>query len=196
MLKHKSLATSIEATLDEIHDLWGWFVALGVSFVILGGICIVGEATATLVTVLAFGWLLIAGGVVALIQAFYTRSWSGFFLQLLNALLRGFTGYLLIRYPISGEFSLTLLLASFFFVGGVFRAVAAAALRFPYWGWSMFSGIVSLGLGVMLLTQLPVSSLWFIGLAIGIDFIFDGTSLVSLGLALRHVPSGRSLASA
>jgi len=196
MLKRKSLATSIETTLDDIHDSWGWFVALGVSFVILGGICIVGEVTATLATVLTIGWLLIVGGVVALIQAFYTRTWSGFFLQLLNALLRGFTGYLLVRYPISGELSLTLLLASLFFVGGVFRAVAAGALRFPHWGWSMVSGIVSLGLGVMLLWQLPVSSLWFIGLAIGIDFIFDGTSLVSLGLALRHVPSGRSLASA
>lgn len=195
MSERKSLAASIEKSLDDIHDSWGWFVALGIALVILGGICIIGDVTATLATVLAFGWVLILGGVFALIQAFYTRTWSGFFLQLLNALLRGFTGYLLIRYPISGELSLTLLLASLFFVGGVFRAVAAGTMRFPYWGWSMVSGIVSLGLGVMLLMQLPASSLWFIGLAIGIDFIFDGTSIVSLGLALRQVPSGRSLAS-
>ncbi|MGA2710601.1 MAG: HdeD family acid-resistance protein [Steroidobacteraceae bacterium] len=196
MSERKSFAASIETSLDDIHDSWGWFTALGVTFIILGGICVVGEVTATLAAVLAFGWLLLVGGVVALIQAFYTRTWKGFFLQVLNALLRGFTGYLLIRYPLSGEMSLTLLLASFFIVGGSFRAIAAGTLRFPYWGWSMFSGIVSLGLGVMLLNQLPVSSLWFIGLAIGIDFIFDGASLVALGAALRHVPSGRSLASA
>jgi len=78
----------------------------------------------------------------------------------------------------------------------MFRAIGAVALQFPRWGWAMCSGIVSVGLGIMLLTQLPVSSLWFIGLAIGIDFIFDGVSFVALANGLRHFPSGRSFASA
>lgn len=186
----------IAAGLDEIHDSWGWFLALGIALIVLGCICILGDMTATLVTVLAFGWLLLVGAVLALIQALRARTWSGFFLYLLNALLRGFLGYLLIRYPLAGETSLTLLLASFFIVGGVFRAIGAGALQFPRWGWAVFSGIISVALGIMLLTQLPVSSLWFIGLAIGIDFIFDGTWFIALGAALRGVPSGRSLASA
>ena len=188
MSEQKSIAASIAAGLEEIHDSWGWFVALGISLIVLGAVCILSEVTTTLVTVLVFGWLLLVGGVFALIQAFRTRSWSGFLLCLLSALLRGFTGYLLIRYPISGALSLTLLLASFFIVGGTFRAVGAGALQFPRWGWAVFSGIVSVALGVMLLMQLPTSSLWFIGFAIGIDFIFDGTSLVALGAALRRVP--------
>jgi uncharacterized membrane protein HdeD (DUF308 family) len=57
-----------------------------------------------------------------------------------------------------------------------------------------FSGLVSVALGVMLLMQLPTSSLWFIGLAIGIDFIFDGASFIALGAALRGVPSSRTFA--
>jgi len=196
MSENKSIAASIAAGLDEIHDSWGWFMAFGIGLIIMGGICIAGEVTATLATVLTFGWLLLFGGVLALIQAFRMRSWSGFFLCLLSALLRGFTGYLLIRYPLAGEVSLTLILASFFVVGGMFRAIGAVALQFPRWGWAMCSGIVSVGLGIMLLTQLPVSSLWFIGLAIGIDFIFDGVSFVALANGLRHFPSGRSFASA
>jgi uncharacterized membrane protein HdeD (DUF308 family) len=48
----------------------------------------------------------------------------------------------------------------------------------------------------MLLTQLPAASLWFIGLAIGVDFIFDGGWFIALGTALRGVPSNRSLARA
>ncbi len=152
--------------------------------------------TATLVTVLAFGWLLIMGAIVALIQAFQVRSWSGFFLLFLSALLRGFTGYMLVRYPLAGEYGLTMLLASLFIVGGIFRSVGAATLQFPQWGWAMCSGIISVALGVMLLMQLPVMSLWFIGLAIGIDFIFDGGSFIALGAALRGVPSGRSFARA
>jgi len=195
MLGDKSVAASIAAGLDEIRNSWGWFVALGVALVVIGSVCILGEVTATLATVLTFGWLLLVGGVFALLQAFRTRTWSGFFLCLLSALLRGFTGYLLIRYPLAGELSLTLILASFFIVGGAFRAIGAGALQFPRWGWAVVSGIVSVALGVMLLTQLPVSSLWFIGLAIGVDFIFDGAAFVGLGVALHGIPSGRPLAS-
>lgn len=196
MSESKSLAAFVTAGLDEIHDSWGWFVAFGIGLIILGVICLLGEMTATLITVLTIGWLLLVGGVFALIQAFRVRSWRGFFLYFLSALLRGFTGYLLIRYPLAGELSLTLILASFFIVGGIFRAVGAGTLQFPQWGWSLCSGIVSVALGIMLLTKLPVISLWFIGLAIGIDFIFDGASFVALGAALRGVPSGRSLARA
>jgi uncharacterized membrane protein HdeD (DUF308 family) len=196
MSESKSLFGSISAGIDEIHDSWGWFVALGIALIVLGAACIVSDVAATMATVLVFGWLLLIGGVFALIQAFRMRTWSGFFLCLLSALLRGFTGYLLIRYPITGEISLTLVLASFFIVGGTFRAIGAGALQFPQWGWAVLSGIISVALGVMLLVQLPVSSLWFIGLAIGIDFIFDGTAFIALGSALRRVPSSRSFAKA
>ncbi len=196
MSESKSIFGSIAAGIDEIHDSWGWFVALGIALVVLGAVCIVSNVAATLATVLVFGWLLLIGGVFALIQAFRTRTWSGFFLCLLSALLRGFTGYLLIRYPLAGEMSLTLILASFFIVGGTFRAIGAGALQFPQWGWAVLSGIISVALGVMLLVQLPVSSLWFIGLAIGIDFIFDGGAFIALGSALRRVPSSPSFAKA
>jgi uncharacterized membrane protein HdeD (DUF308 family) len=196
MSASNSIGSSIAAGLDKIHDSWGWFVALGIALIVLGGVCIVGDMTATLVSVLAFGWLLIMGAVLALIQAFQVRTWSGFFLFFLSALLRGFAGYLLVRYPLEGEYGLTLLLASFFIVGGVFRAVGASALQFPQWGWAVVSGIVSVALGVLLLTHLPISSLWFIGMVIGIDLIFDGGWFIALGAALRGVPSGRSFARA
>ncbi|MGO9993017.1 MAG: HdeD family acid-resistance protein [Steroidobacteraceae bacterium] len=194
MSASNSIGGSLAAGLDKIHDSWGWFIVLGIALIVLGGVCLFCDVTATLATVLAFGWLLIMGAVVALIQAFQVRTWSGFFLFFLSALLRGFTGYLLVRYPLAGEDGLTLVLASLFLVGGVFRAIGASALQFPQWGWAVFSGIVSVALGVMLLTQLPATSLWFIGMAIGIDFIFDGGSFVALGAALRGVPSGRSFA--
>ena len=187
---------SLAAGVDRVRSSWGWFVALGIALVILGTVCIIGNVTATLATVSAFGWLLLVGGVAALFHAFETRTWSGFFLSLLSAVLRGFTGYLLIRYPLAGEWSLTLLLASLLVVGGMFRAIGAATLRFPRWGWAAVSGAVSVVLGVMLLGQLPISSLWFIGFAIGLDFVFDGASLVALGIALRGMFSGRTFAAA
>jgi uncharacterized membrane protein HdeD (DUF308 family) len=198
MSPNTSLRGSIAAgfDLDEIQDSWGWFMALGIALVVLGLVCIAAEVTATLVTVLTFGWLLILGAVVALIQAFRVRKWSGFSLYFLSALLRGVTGYLLIRYPFTAEAALTLILASFFIVAGIFRMVGAGTLRFPRWAWAVLSGLIAVALGVTLLVLLPAVSLWFIGVAIGVEFIFDGVSVITLGSALRGVPSGGSLAKA
>jgi hypothetical protein len=73
MSSNNSPSASIASHLDDGHDSWGWFVALGIALIILGVVCIAAEVTATLVTVLTFGWLLILGAVLALIQAFRER---------------------------------------------------------------------------------------------------------------------------
>jgi uncharacterized membrane protein HdeD (DUF308 family) len=183
------LNNPIFAGMHEIRKSWGWFLALGILFMISGVICIMGDVTATFVTVLFFGWLLLFSGVAALVHAFWTRTWSGFFFYLPGALLRGLTGYLLVRYPGAGAAGLTLVLALFFVVGGLFRAIAAGMAQLPRWGWSLFSGLVSVALGIMLLAQMPVSSIWFIGFAIGVDLIFEGASLVGFATAFHSLPS-------
>jgi uncharacterized membrane protein HdeD (DUF308 family) len=177
------------AGINEIRSSWGWFLFFGIVLVLFGAICVVGNIAATFATVLVLGWLLIASGILSLIHAFQVHNWNGFFLFFLSALLRGFTGYVLIRYPYGGAAGITLVVASFFIVGGLFRATGAAMLRFPRWEWATFSGILSFVLGVMLLTSLPVSSVWFLGFAIGLDMIFDGASLISLATAIHTLPT-------
>jgi uncharacterized membrane protein HdeD (DUF308 family) len=182
------IAESLVAGVHEMRSSWGWFLALGILLILLGVVCIIGDVTATFVTVIAFGWLLMISGVVSLIQAFRVPTWSGFLLHLLSAVLRGFTGYVLVRYPGAGAVAVTLIIASFFVVGGTFRAVGAAMMRFPQWGWAVFSGVVAVLLGIMLLAQMPTSSLWFIGFAIGIDMILEGASLVGFAMAVHRLP--------
>jgi uncharacterized membrane protein HdeD (DUF308 family) len=183
----ESVGTAIRAGFEQLHASWGWFVALGIALIVLGAACILGEINATLITVVVLGWFLLISGIVTLVHAFQTRTWSGFLLYLLSALLRLITGFMLVRYPLGGALGITLLLAVLFIVGGAFRAIGAGKLRFPRWGWAVASGLISVALGITLLVQFPVSSLWFIGLAVGIDLIFEGTSLVALGSALHGI---------
>jgi uncharacterized membrane protein HdeD (DUF308 family) len=185
----------IAAAFDEIHHSWGWVLALGISLIVTGGACIMATSVATLATVLIFGWLLLVAAVISVIHAFQTRARSIFFLHLMSAVLRGVTGFLLIRYPQAGAMSLTLVLASFFIVGGMVRAIGSAALQFAHWGWRALSGVISTALGIVLLLQLPVSSIWFIGFAVGVDLIFDGVGVATVGMALHHVPTSQTLAS-
>jgi uncharacterized membrane protein HdeD (DUF308 family) len=123
-----------------------------------------------------------------LIHSFRTGTWSGFLLHLLSAVFRGVTGYLLIRYPLVGAETLTIVLASLFIVSGIFRSIGSGVVKFPRWGWAVFSGVVSIVLGLMLLAQMPISGVWFIGFAIGLDLVFDGVAMIGFATAIHSLP--------
>src|SRR5271157_4409848 len=146
------------AGLEQIRKSWGWFLLLGILLAALGVVCVVKAQTATTFSILALGWVLVISGVFWLVSSFYAFSWHGFFLYLLNAIIRGVTGYLLIRHPNAGAEGVTMLLAALFIVGGLFRAVGSSVIQFPRWGWTVFAGLVSVALGVYLLATWSTSS--------------------------------------
>lgn len=177
------------AGLEQVRKSWGWFLVSGIVLMILGGVCIGKAQTATTFSILALGWILGVSAAFWFVSSFYALSWQGFFLYLLNGLIRGMTGYLLIRHPNAGAEGVTMVLAVLFIVGGLFRAAAAGAIQFPRWGWTVLSGLVSVSLGVYLLATFPAASAYFIGLAIGTDLIFDGGALVGFAGAIHSLPS-------
>lgn len=177
----------LRAGVDGIRESWGWFLLLGIALMFLGLACIIYDVAATFTTVLFFGWLLLLSGVFELVHAFRTGTWGGFALYLLSALFRGFVGYLLIRYPMAGAQSLTLLLGFFFVVGGLFRAIGSAMTQLPRWGWAVLSGAVSVILGIMVLSRVPSTSLWFIGFALGVDLIFEGLAIFNFALGAHRL---------
>jgi uncharacterized membrane protein HdeD (DUF308 family) len=176
------------AGLEQVRKSWGWFLVFGILLMILGVACVGKAQTATTFSILALGWVLAISGVVWLLNSFFAFSWQGFFLYLLNAIIRGVTGYLLIRHPDAGAEGVTMLLAALFIVGGLFRVIGASVIQFPRWGWMVFSGVVSAGLGVYLLVTWPASSTYFVGVAIGVDLIFDGAALAGFAGAIRSLP--------
>ena len=171
--------------IEDLQRLWKWFLALGIALVLLGMIALGASVVVTLASVLFFGILFIISGVFQAVQAFRTRHSKGFFLHLLAGVLDLVVGLLLVTHPAVGALTLTLLLAAFFLVGGLFRIVAALSMRFPSWGWALLGGVVSLFLGILLWMEWPESGLWFIGMCIGIDMIFHGWGWVMLALASR-----------
>ena len=177
------------AGIEEVRKSWGWFLVFGILLMILGATCVGKAQTATTFSILALGWVLAISGVVWLVSSFYAWSWGGFFVYLLNAIIRGVTGYLLIRHPDAGAEGVTMLLAALFIVGGLFRAAGASVIQFPRWGWTVFAGLVSVALGVYLLATWSTSSTFFVGIAIGIDLIFDGAALIGFAGAIHSLPN-------
>src|SRR5215467_7982103 len=148
--KMSTFSDIFAAGMEQVRKSWGWFFVLGILLAVLGAACIAKAQTATTFSILALGWVLAISAAVWVINSFYAFSWHGFFLYLLNAILRGATAYLLISHPGAGAQGITMLLAALFMVGGLFRAFAAGAIQFPRWGWTVFSGLVSFALGVYL----------------------------------------------
>ena len=187
-----AISSLFEAGLEELRKSWGWFLVCGIVLMVLGAACIAKSQTATTFSILALGWILAISGVVWLVGAFQTLTWGGFFVYLLNAIIRCVTGYLLIRHPDAGAEAVTMVIAALFIVGGLFRAIGAGMIQFPRWGWTVFAGLVSVALGVYLLATWTATSAFFIGLAIGIDLVFDGAALVGFAGAIHSLPETRA----
>jgi uncharacterized membrane protein HdeD (DUF308 family) len=169
----------------RLSHCWIWFVSLGIVLMVVGVVALCSTFITTLASVLVFGLLLMAGGVVQIVNAFLGRSWRGFFLHLLAGILQLIVGELLIEHPVVAAEGLTLLLAVAFLIGGALRLVYALVENFPGRGWVLVNGLVVFALGVSIWRQWPASSLWVIGLFIGIDLIFSGWSWVNLGLIVK-----------
>jgi len=175
--------------LEEFRRNATWFLVLGVILVILGFIAVGRSVSVTLASMYFFGWLLVIGGVVEAVQAFWQRQWGGLFFNLLSGVLYVVVGFMVLGNPEAGAVALTLLIALFFLIAGAFRIIVALTMRFPEWHWLLLNGAITLLLGLLIWKQWPSSALWVIGLFIGIDLIFTGTAWVMLSLAARRFVS-------
>lgn len=172
--------------MEVLSKNWGWLLGLGILMIILGMVAIAMPKPATLAVQVALGWILVIGGIAEGIHAFMAQGWRGFLLELLSAILYLVVGVLLLVNPVAGALALTVVLAVFLIVEGIFKIIMAMRVRdHRGWGWLLASGILSAILGFMIWAEWPASGLWVIGLLVGIQLLFTGWSLVMLALAAR-----------
>jgi len=69
----------------ELVHYWGWFLAFGIGLVALGVAAVARAFTATIASMLFFGWLLLIAAAIEIVQAVMVGHWAGFFHHLLAA---------------------------------------------------------------------------------------------------------------
>jgi uncharacterized membrane protein HdeD (DUF308 family) len=181
----------LPAGMERIRKHWVVALLLGIVLVVLGMFsiaCTTTTAWVTFVTVYFLGVVLLVASGVQLAEGILGRGVGNFFLHLLVAVLYFIAGLLVIEHPGRSVAGLTLLIAAVLIVEGILRIVVSLAERSHGWVWVLLNGVISLVLGVMIWRQWPESSLWVIGLFVGIDLLFNGWSLIMLALALRGLP--------
>jgi uncharacterized membrane protein HdeD (DUF308 family) len=167
-------------------------LALGLVSVVIGVLAIVYPEIATWKVVVVLGVLLVIAGIAEIIHAVLVRNLRGVALHLLGAALYLIVGLFILEDPDRAAVVLTLLLAAAFFVGGVLRIVFSLIDQLPAWPWVLLNGVVNIILGVLIWRGWPESSLWVIGLFVGIDLLFHGWSWIMLALAVRTFSPAKS----
>jgi len=173
---------------SAIHAHWGLFLFEGILLMVLGAAAIILPVVATLAFTLVIGWLFLISGGVGLVTTFWMRNAPGFWWSLLSAVIALAAGIILIRWPISGTVSLTLVLIAFFVIEGIATLMYAfehKAQLSGRWGWMLASGVVDLILAGIIFAGLPGTAAWALGLLVGINMLFGGTAMIGMALAAR-----------
>jgi uncharacterized membrane protein HdeD (DUF308 family) len=183
---------SLGDSLRTLRAKWGWIVALGVIFMIAGVIALGSVVMATVSAVWVVGIMMIMAGVAEIIAAFSVKGWGkAIFWGLLGALYVA-AGIIAFENPLLAAAVLTLFLGIALMAGGIVRMFLAWHMREAGkpWGWVVVSGIISLLLGLMIIAKWPYSSVYVLGIFLGIDLIFIGSSWFTIGLALKRRHAG------
>ena len=122
---------------------------------------------------------------MGLITTFMMRNLPGFWWSLVSGVLGVLAGVVLLAWPVAGVLSLTLVLIVFFMVEGFASIMYALEHRRELsgrWEWMLASGIIDLILAAIILAGLPGTAAWAIGLIVGINMLFGGSSLIAMAL--------------
>ncbi|MEU4125695.1 HdeD family acid-resistance protein [Streptomyces virginiae] len=160
---------------------------LGVLLVLAGLVGLVYTGLATLTSMFLFGWLLLIGGVVGLVQAVQSRGSSYFWLAVIVAAINIAAGFVILRRPEASAEALTMFAALLFLTGGLFRLVGALVVRGANFGLALVQGAFGVLLGFLILSNWPGNSLYVIGTFFSLALLFDGLSLIAMGMGARRI---------
>jgi uncharacterized membrane protein HdeD (DUF308 family) len=171
-----------------VREHWKAFLIEGILLVIFGLAAMIVPPLASLAVTIFLGWLFLVSGVAGLALTFWAREMPGFWWSLISATLAVVAGLLLLAQPVQGTLTLTIVVGAYFLAEGVATIMYALEHRRELsqrWSWLLVAGIMDLLIAAIIITGLPGSALWAIGLLVGINLLFGGASLIGMALAVR-----------
>jgi uncharacterized membrane protein HdeD (DUF308 family) len=184
-----SLNSNTSADLTRsMHEHWGLFLAEGIILTLLGLGAIIAPVFAGLVTTLFLGWLFLIAGLVGLVFTLQAKKAPGFGWALLSAFVAIVAGAVLLWNPFQSLITLTYVLIAYFIIDGIaiiFLAIEHRRELSGKWEWMLFNGLVDLVLAGIIISGLPGTLVWALGLLVGIDLVFGGSTLIAIALEAR-----------
>ena len=178
--------------LPIITQYWWVLVLRGIISLVFGALALVFPGVTIAFAAIFFAAYLMLDGILAIAAGIRAaeahRRWWPFLLDGLVSLIAGILAF---AWPDVTIVIMVALVAVWAIVSGLLMVMPA--LRLPRGsgrGWLLFSGGVSVLLGLVILIQ-PATGLFYIVLSIGIYAIAFGAGLVALGFHVRRLHASR-----
>lgn len=159
---------------------------IGIFMAAVGALAIVFPFATSLTANFMVGWVFVFMGGLTIATSFAVTGTGPFFSVLLLGLLTLAAGVFLLTNPGQGLLILTLIVAIIFMFEGAYYLMAAFDLR-PEdgWGWLLFSGVISIAVGLMIVAKLQGASLVILGIMIGVNFLSSGISMIMISRVVK-----------
>lgn len=178
----------IQARVEAaIRDHWKAYLFEGILLLIIGLAAILLPLLASITFTILLGWLFVIAGGAGVVFSIWARKAPGFWWSLISATLALVAGAILIAMPLQGTLTLTFIVGVYFLAEGVATIMYAFQHRGQMsgrWGWMLAAGIADILVAFIIISGWP-GTVWAIGLLIGINLVFGGTSLIAMALAAR-----------
>ena len=176
-----------ENIIQSFKQKANWFILIGIILIVLGCLALGYQFIATVFSVYFIGSLIFIAGIIQVIHSFNIKEFGQTALWAIMGILYIFIGLMSFFQPIAVSSALTLLISLLLTISGFTQIFAAMSNRnLPRWGWIIFSGIINIILGLILMAGWPYDSIWVLGMFLGIDLVFQGFAYITIGSALKN----------
>jgi uncharacterized membrane protein HdeD (DUF308 family) len=168
---------------------WKAFLIEGILLVILGLAAMIVPPLASLAVTIFLGWMFLISGIAGLALTFWARGMPGFWWALISAILAIAAGIILLAQPVQGALTLTIVVGVYFLAEGVATIMYALEHRRELtdrWSWLLVAGLMDILIAFIIISGLPGSASWAIGLLVGINLLFGGATMIGMALAARN----------
>jgi len=174
---------------EAVRQHWKAFLFEGILLAILGLAAMIVPPLASLAVTIFLGWMFLISGIGGLVASYWAREMPGFWWSLISSALAVLAGGILLARPAQGVLTLTIVVGAYFLAEGVTTIMYALQHRRELserWSWMLVAGAMDIVIAALVIAGLPGSAEWAIGLLIGINLLFGGTSLIAMALAARE----------
>jgi uncharacterized membrane protein HdeD (DUF308 family) len=165
---------------------WKGFLILAAVLLAGGCAAIMVPEISTYASGVVFGVVLMAVGVVKIVQSLWVKSWAGFVWQELTGVVEFVGGFLIFMNPFKGAIAISLLIAITVFIHGLLQIGLSIKLRGSAgWHWFALSGLIALCASAAIVVKLPFTWDMIPGAIAGIALIITGLAYGGMALSLR-----------